>query len=149
MRRAISIVAAAMMLVSCNDPEPRAEPAETAESPLPRWDAPSHYDFVVRSRCGEQNFIGTFRISVKEGKVANVEGLDESATTALKYMSQGEVPSLEDLVGFARRAQTAGADVAEITYDETGGHPVRIDIDYDTSAIDDESCFAVRRYRPR
>lgn len=149
MRRALSVFAAVMVLASCDDAKPRPERAEPSASPLSRWDAPSDYDFVVRSRCGEQSFIGTFRISVRDGEVAEAKGLDESAVLALDYMSRGEVPSLEDLVGFARRAQAEDADVAEVVYDETGEHPIRIDIDYKAKAIDDESCFTIRRYHPR
>jgi hypothetical protein len=142
----LSLIAAAALLLSCEEPQPRSEPAH---SPLPRWDAPSDYDFVVGSRCGEQSFIGTFRISVRNGKVERAEGLDESAASSLTYMSTADVPSLEDLVGFARRAREAGADVAEVVYDEEDGHPTRIDIDYRSAAIDDESCFVVSKYRPR
>lgn len=81
--------------------------------------------------------------------VEGARGLDESAATALNYMSRGEVPTLEDLVELARAAREGGADVAEVSYAEGDGHPRRIELDYNVGAIDDESCFEISRYRPR
>ena len=103
--------------------------------------------FDVRSRCGEQSFIGHFQITVKEGRVVSAKGRDEAARTAVRYMD--EVPTLSDLLDYASRARLADADVAKVVYDKSDGHPKRIDIDYNRNAIDDESCFVITDYRDR
>lgn len=130
--------------------ERRTESAarKPVETPIRAWEEPPDYSFEVRSRCGEQSFIGSFRIEVRDGKVEDAEALDESARAALRYW-KGPLPTLGDLVGYAVEAQDSGAGVARIDYSADGRFPVLIEIDYDNDAIDDESCFSVTELQPR
>ncbi|HEV2755622.1 MAG TPA: META domain-containing protein [Actinomycetota bacterium] len=145
---ALLVVALAAALVACGDEgaPPRTAPSDGEDTAIRPWAAPDDYSFRVRSRCGEQNFIGTFRIVVEDGRVARAEGLDGSAIAALDYMSKEEVPTLSDLLDYAREAEEAGAEVVGVDYDPDDGHPESIEFDYDTNAIDDESCFTVTAY---
>jgi hypothetical protein len=36
------------------------------------------YRFVLQSSCGEQGLIGRFRIAVRDGRVSDAVGLDDS-----------------------------------------------------------------------
>jgi hypothetical protein len=149
-RRLLLLLTIASSLAACADPgglqseESRRviSGSSQKERTIRRWEAPPNYSFRVRSRCGEQAFIGTFRIVVANGEVADAKGLDESGISSLRFM-RGEVPTLADLLGYAVEAQKADADVVEVEYDPSDGHPERIEIDYETNAIDDESCFVV------
>jgi hypothetical protein len=153
MRRSLLLLlAATTFLCACDGTDRPTEGARPAASGTPRaegsirpWEAPPNYSFRVRSRCGEQNFIGTFHIVVRNGAVSDAKGLDGSGAAALRHMD--EVPTLTDLLDYAVVAREADAEVAEVDYDKSDGHPKKIDIDYDTNAIDDESCFVVTDYR--
>jgi hypothetical protein len=155
-RLLLLLLALASSLSACNDlnalPTEKSRQGTSGssrrENPIHKWEAPPDYSFRVRSGCGEQNFIGTFHLVVTNGKVAEAKGLDESGTTALRYL-RDEVPTLVDLHRYAMEAQEADADVVEVDYDPSDGHPQKIEIDYEASAIDDESCFVVTDYRAR
>jgi hypothetical protein len=147
----LSLTATAL-LAGCEDPGPQGtgepltnSPSVSQQSGPGEWDAPPNYEFDVRSSCGEQNFIGSFHIVVKGGKVVRAKGFDQSGRAAIRYM-RDEIPTLVDLHGYALEADASDAEVVEVVYDENDGHPKRIDIDYSVNAIDDESCFVVTDY---
>lgn len=117
------------------------------EGTIRGWKAPRNYSFRVRSRCGEQSFIGTFHIVVANGEIADAKGLDESAVAALRSMGK-DIPTLTDLLDYAVEAEQEDADVVDVVFDESDGHPKKIEIDYDAAAIDDESCFFITDYEP-
>lgn len=146
MRRFLLLLLALTSLSACGDPgDPAIEELRQEEGAIRRWEAPPNYSFRVQSSCGEQSFIGKFHIVVEDGEVADAKGLDESARAALEYTTD-EVPTLTDLLRYAMEAQQAGADDVDVDYDQTDGHPTRIEFDYDTNAIDDESCFVITKY---
>jgi hypothetical protein len=60
-----------------------------------------------------------------------------------------QVPTLSGLLQEARDAEAQGADMAEVIFDESDGHPVTIEIDWDTNATDDEACYQVSQYNGR
>lgn len=110
------------------------------------WQPPADYEFVLESSCGERALIGTFGVVIEDGEVAEAEALDESAESLLTSLGVERVPSLGELLDQASTAREEGADVVDVTTDPSDGHPTRIDIDWDTNAVDDEECYVVSDY---
>lgn len=95
---------ALMSIAGCGDAnEPSAGGSRREEGATSAWDAPSNYSFRVSSKCGEQNFIGTFHIVVRDGEVTEAKGLDESGTNTVESMGD-EIPTLSDLLDYADEA---------------------------------------------
>ena len=142
MRRTLIFLAVALAATSCDNDTSKAtrEPPDTR----PQWSSPDAYTYEVESSCGERSFIGRFRIHVEAGDVRAVTALDQSARAAIDF-SLEEIPTLEILLAEATEAQSAGADRVDIRR-TADGRPRRIEIDYDTGAIDDEACYFVRRF---
>lgn len=109
-----------------------------------RWEVPDSYSYEVASTCGERDFFGHFRISVGDGEVIEVEGLDEFGRASVEYGAK--IPTLEDLIEQAEGASDQGADLVEIEYDSRDGHPTRIEIDYFVNGVDDEACYEIKAY---
>jgi hypothetical protein len=130
---------AAMSLAACGETTRQIEAA-------PAWQEPSHYSYVLESRCGERLLIGRFRITVDGGKVTKAEGLDEPGQRALQGKSESP-PTLGQLVEQLRAARRADAHKAELTTDPADGHPTAITIDPIKNAVDDESCYTITEYR--
>lgn len=150
---------AVMALVSCEPSTPSSPQAEAVPSPrmstiprhmvpVPHWEPPDRYGFVLESSCGERSLNGRFHVVVREGQV-RARALDRSARAFLRYADDtGEdVPALEDLRKEAATASAEGADMVELKADPDDGHPTSIDIDYDEDAIDDEACYVISDYR--
>ncbi|GAA1814491.1 hypothetical protein GCM10009682_39450 [Luedemannella flava] len=115
------------------------------------WAPPPRYAFTLYSSCGERWLIGRFGVTVVNGEVSAVEGLDEPARLAvkdrdLKFLRE-VVPTLSGMAAEAANARANGADVVEVTVDKTDGHLTRVDIDPAKNAIDDESCYTITDYR--
>lgn len=145
-KRFLLILLTLAWLSACGDAgKPATGGSRQGEGATGAWDAPPNYSFQVSSKCGEQNFIGTFHIVVRDGEVAEAKGLDESGTNSVESMGD-EIPTLSDLLDYADEAQRAGADVVEVAYDENDGHPTKIEFDYNLNATDDESCFVINKY---
>lgn len=136
--RAVFAVAT-IVLVSCG----------TAGDPLvgAGWAAPAEYEFVLESSCGERDFLGRYHVVVEGDEVIEARGLDDYATRLLSSDEhRGLVPTLSELLGEVRDAQAQGADVAKVSFDESDGHPVAMEIDWDTDAMDDEACYRVSQF---
>lgn len=103
------------------------------------------YSFEVTSTCGEQAFIGSFQISVRDDEVIEAVGLDQSGRRTLEATGR-DIPTLRDLLKQGLQASSDGAEVVNIEYDDVDGHPRFIEFDYDVEAIDDESCFRITNY---
>jgi len=111
------------------------------------WSAPAEYEFVLESSCGERDFLGRYHVVVEGGEVIEVSGLDDYATRQLSSDEhRGLVPTLSELLGEVSDAQAQGADVAKVTFADSDGHPVAIEIDWDTRAMDDEACYRVSQF---
>lgn len=110
------------------------------------WEEPSSYAYTLNSSEGERNLIGMFRVTVRDGKVAKAVGLDESGRRVVKRLPD-EVPTIGELLTQLEQARHDGADTAEAQY-ATDGHPVRISLDWDANAIDDEALYVVSAYAP-
>ncbi len=110
------------------------------------WAEPSRYSFVLDSRCGERALIGRFAVTVEDGLVSDVQALDGDAEAMLKWEGDGPVPTLGELIVEFDSARSRNADRTEISFDPADGHPILIEIDVSTTAIDDEACYTITEY---
>jgi hypothetical protein len=140
--RRIAALLAVCALAACG--EGTGESAATSS-----WSEPARYTYVLDSQCGERLLIGRFRVTVAEGAVTDVEGLDESARRATESPGiKTQTPTLAQLVKRVADAQAKGAHRASAEFDKADGHPTRAEIDREKNAIDDEECYTVTDYRP-
>ncbi|WP_163508902.1 DUF6174 domain-containing protein [Fodinicola acaciae] len=112
-----------------------------------QWTEPASYAYVLDSTCGERPLFGRFRVEVAGHHVTRATGLDQAGRYAVAHPSHGDpVPTIGGLLAELARARQHGAHVATIDHDPTDGHPVRITIDQNANAIDDEACFSISSY---
>jgi len=154
-RRPAVALALAVALTGCAGQETAgvAATGSPALSPTPSgaasgWQEPARYSYTLESRCGEQQLIGKFRVTVAGGAVTEAKGLDEQGIAALRGTRPDFIPTLRQLVDQVDKARGSGAEVVDIESDPASGHPVRITIDMSKSSIDDESCFTISDYTP-
>ncbi|MER6090058.1 DUF6174 domain-containing protein [Streptomyces bluensis] len=121
------------------------ESAERAVSTAP-WAEPSSYSYTLESSEGERALIGRFRVTVRDGEVVEAIGLDESGKRGVRR-SLGDVPTIGGLLEQWKRARAEGAHAAEVEYADDG-HPVRISLDQEEDAIDDEALYVISDYEP-
>ncbi|WP_369273934.1 DUF6174 domain-containing protein [Streptomyces sp. R11] len=110
------------------------------------WREPAAYTYTLRSGEGERALIGTFRITVRDGAVVRTVGLDDSGRRVTEDIPDA-VPTLGELLKELEQARQDGADKAEAQY-AADGHPVRISLDWEEHAIDDEALYVISAYRP-
>ncbi|MEU4091616.1 DUF6174 domain-containing protein [Streptomyces sp. NPDC026673] len=118
---------------------------DAAAEAVPRWVQPERYSFTLVSEGGERRGIGTFRITVADGKVVEAVGLDESARLAVAGGTR-DLWTLEDLLAELRQARADEADVADAVF-APDGHPTEIHIDGETNSVDDEADYRITEYR--
>lgn len=122
------------------NPEPTTSPSGTT------WKEPDSYVYTLKSTEGERSLIGTFRVTVRDGKVAEAVGLDANSRRVVRQLS-GEVPTIGELLDELEQARRDNADTAEAEY-ASDGHPERISLDWDRNAIDDEALYVISSYAP-
>lgn len=110
------------------------------------WQEPASYTYTLHSSEGERTLIGAFRITVRDGTVVKTIGLDDSGRRVAKDMPDA-VPTMGELLEDLEQARRDGADAAEAEY-ASDGHPVRISLDWEKDAIDDEALYVISAYRP-
>ncbi|MEV7341976.1 DUF6174 domain-containing protein [Streptomyces sp. NPDC093544] len=110
------------------------------------WEEPASYVYTMTSSEGERSLIGTFRVTVLDGKVTAAVGLDDSGRQVVEH-SLSEVPTIGGLLAELERARRDNADKAEAEY-APDGHPVRISLDWESNAIDDEALYVISAYEP-
>ncbi|KUM77137.1 DUF6174 domain-containing protein [Streptomyces curacoi] len=110
------------------------------------WQEPAAYTYTLRSSEGERALIGAFRITVRDGAVAEAVGLDDSGRRVVEGFADA-VPTIGELLDELAQARRDGADTAEAQY-AADGHPVRISLDWEESAIDDEAVYVISAYEP-
>lgn len=118
---------------------PAETPTTTTTGPNvdPRLTGPdAAYTYTFRSSCGERSGLGTSRVTVRHGEVADVEGLDGYSRQTLQ---RDTLPTLDRFRDRAHQAETDGADDVSLRW--TQGHPQELSIDYLTNAVDDELCW--------
>jgi hypothetical protein len=110
------------------------------------WEEPASYTYTLNSTEGERALIGTFRVTVRDGKVAKAVGLDEESRRVVRR-SPGVVPTIGGLLKELAQARRDDADTAEAQY-AADGHPLRITLDRDENAVDDEARYVISAYEP-
>ncbi|MEV6174097.1 DUF6174 domain-containing protein [Streptomyces sp. NPDC051954] len=126
-----------------------SETQVSTSTPAPsetRWEEPASYAYTLTSSEGERSLIGAFRITVRNGKVAEAVGLDESGRRVVKQLP-GDVPTIGELLEELEQARHDRADTAEAKY-AADGHPVLISLDWEENAIDDEARYVISAYEP-
>lgn len=141
--RALSAVATAGALMwaisGCGE-----VPAATTKPSAPAWKEPASYAYTLRSTEGERPLIGTFRVTVRDGKVVKAVGLDDSGRHVVDR-SPHHIPTITDLLQQVEAAREEGADTVDVTH-AADGRPVSIAMDWDEDAIDDEAAYALSDY---
>ncbi|WP_371578695.1 DUF6174 domain-containing protein [Streptomyces sp. NBC_01314] len=120
------------------------EESTTAKGSAPAWKEPSAYRYTLDSGEGERALIGTFEVTVRDGKAVKTVGLDESGRRVVDQKLI-EVPTIAGLLKQAKTAREEGADVVDIEYAKDG-RPTSISIDWDENAIDDEEGYTLGDY---
>ncbi|MFH0516243.1 DUF6174 domain-containing protein [Streptomyces sp. M41] len=110
------------------------------------WREPGSYTYTLLSTGGERSLLGTFRISVRDGAVVDAVGLDDTGRRVAESVPDA-VPTIGGLLAELRQARRDGADRAEAQY-AADGHPVRISLDREENAIDDETLYLIGDYAP-
>ncbi|MFF5481895.1 DUF6174 domain-containing protein [Streptomyces sp. NPDC012935] len=124
-----------------------AEPARsTSAHSRTTWQEPASYTYTLHSSEGERTLIGAFRITVRDGAVVRTVGLDDSGRQVAKDIPDA-VPTMGELLEELEQARRDDADAAEAQY-AADGHPVRISLDWEKDAIDDEALYVISAYRP-
>ncbi|MFF7176788.1 DUF6174 domain-containing protein [Streptomyces pseudovenezuelae] len=127
---------------ACNS-SPSPEPAKES-GPATTWQEPASYAYTLTSTT--QVMAGTFRVDVRDGKVTKTVGLDADSRRQVRDLPR-KVPTIGELLKTLGRARSEGAATAEADY-AADGHPVRITLDWDENAIDDEALYVIDSYRP-
>ncbi|GAA3853476.1 hypothetical protein GCM10023084_04650 [Streptomyces lacrimifluminis] len=127
---------------SASSPTPTSSFSSFGES----WKEPASYVYTLTSSEGERSLVGTFRVTVRDGKVAKAVGLDESGRGAVRRAPE-EVPTIRGLLDQLARAHDEGAHTAEAEY-APEGHPVRITLDPEKDTVDDEQSYVISGYQP-
>jgi hypothetical protein len=93
--------------------------------------------------------LGTFEAQVEEGVVVRIKGLDERSRQAVAGYRPSDFPTLAAMLEKVREARNrADAGAIIVTSDPVDGHPMRIEIDWNANAIDDEECYTVSEFVP-
>lgn len=122
-----------------------ASPESAAENkPKTTWKEPASYAYTLTSTT--QVLAGTFRVKVRDGKVAEAVGLDEDSRRQARDLP-GQVPTIGELLKTLQQARRDNADTAEAEY-AADGHPLRIALDWDKNSIDDEALYVISSYHP-
>ncbi|MEV6837150.1 DUF6174 domain-containing protein [Streptomyces sp. NPDC051133] len=109
-----------------------------------RWKEPASYTYTLTSTSDV--LAGTFRVEVHGGKVTNAVGLDEDSRRQVRD-ARVPVPTIGELLKRLEKARSDGADTAEAQV-AADGHPLRISLDGDKNAIDDEALYVISAYEP-
>ncbi|WP_037672625.1 DUF6174 domain-containing protein [Streptomyces griseus] len=127
-------------LTACGAPVPTAGTAPAR----PAWTEPAAYTYTLTSSAGERALIGAFRVTVRDGEVVRATGLDEDSRRVVAE-SPGAIPTLAGLLAELDEARHDRADVTRARY-ATDGHPLRIEVDRDENATDDEARYVISAY---
>ncbi|MFF2514354.1 DUF6174 domain-containing protein [Streptomyces sp. NPDC058086] len=115
-----------------------------ANEPKTTWEEPASYAYTLTSTT--QVLAGTFRVKVRDGRVTEAVGVDADSRRQAQELP-AEVPTIGELLRRLRKARSEDADTAEADY-AADGRPVRISLDWDKNAIDDEALYVISSYEP-
>lgn len=116
-----------------------------AKARAARWSEPDRYSFRLLSESGERSGLGQYRITVEDGKVVKMIGLDEQARRTVEENPR-DVPTLGGLLTKVQEAHAGQADVAHATF-AADGHPTEVHIDWQKNSVDDEADYFITEYR--
>ncbi|MEU2582068.1 DUF6174 domain-containing protein [Streptomyces avermitilis] len=138
--------AALLAALSCATTACGSTSADSAEANKPKstWVEPVSYSYTLTSNT--QVLAGTFQVKVRDGKVAEVVGLDEDSRRQVRDLP-AQVPTIGKLLKTLAQARSEDADTADADY-AADGHPVRISLDWDKNSIDDEALYTISAYEP-
>ncbi len=102
------------------------------------------YRYTLDSTCGENALAGRYRVTVVDGRVSEVDPLDEQGLSPDRLLEV--VPTIATLVDRAT-GPDAGA-VRTITFDPATGVLRTLELDPVPTAVDDEECFEITNYTP-
>lgn len=125
---------------ACGSGEPKSATAPTRTT----WQEPESYAYTLTSTT--QVLAGTFRVEVRDGQVTEAVGVDEDSRRQARELP-GEVPTIGELLKRLAKARSDNAHIAKAEY-ATDGHPLRITLDWDQNAIDDEALYVISSYKP-
>ncbi|NKY40838.1 DUF6174 domain-containing protein [Cellulomonas septica] len=135
------------VLSGCGD-EPPSGPVPGAAEARERWadGGVDSYAFALTSSCGERLLIGSYRVTVTDGAVTAVEGLDEVGRRIAGEAQDltAEIPTIDTLLD--RVVDADASTVPEATFDD-GGVPTAVTFD-PSPGIDDEECYTVADVQP-
>lgn len=134
---AVATLVGASTLTACS-----ADPSPTVTAPAAPTLAPS-YSYTLASSCGERAMYGTFSLTVDEGAVAAVEGLDTVGIREAAGLPLETFPTIETLT-----ARAASDDPAEASYDPDTGMLTKVVFDPVPQGVDDEECYVISDYTP-
>jgi hypothetical protein len=136
----LAVTTIALFLSACSLDRPAsASPPSVASSPA-AWQEPDSYSFVFEGYCGWQAG-GRFRVDVKDGRVVSVVGPADRPKVSL-----ASVLTLAEILARAADAEAQGDGEVKIRVDRDDGHPVSVEIDWLSDAIDDEECYEISDY---
>ncbi|MFI9809122.1 DUF6174 domain-containing protein [Streptomyces sp. NPDC052301] len=138
---AVAVTGALMCLVTACGAE--TSTGAGAQRPVV-WEEPVSYAYTLTSTSDV--LAGSFRVEVHHGKVTKVVGLDEDSRRQVRE-PRVRVPTIGELLKRLDEARSGGADTAEAEV-AADGHPVRISLDRDTNAVDDEALYLISAYGP-
>ncbi|MEE1758124.1 DUF6174 domain-containing protein [Streptomyces sp. SP18BB07] len=110
----------------------------------PAWKEPASYTYTLRSTEGERPLIGTFEVTVRDGKVVKAVGLDDSGRSVVDRTPH-HIPTIADLLKEAETARKEGADKVDVSY-AADGRLVTLSIDWEENGIDDEAAYELSAY---
>lgn len=119
-------------------------PVESAAASAPAWTEPANYTFVVDRKCGDQESLGKYRVSVADRQVAGTERIDGKTASGEEEI---EVPTLGGLLELAQTATDDGAD-AVTKFDAADGHPIEVSLNRAEEATGGADCFLISEYTP-
>lgn len=108
------------------------------------WKEPASYVYTLTAH--EQALPGTFRVTVRDGRVTEAVGLDDSGRAVVEQ-GLDRIPKIGDLLDRWENARNEHAHTAELEH-AADGHPSRIILDGDENAIDDEAEYVISSYEP-
>ncbi|AZQ33224.1 hypothetical protein EJ357_06975 [Streptomyces cyaneochromogenes] len=147
---AAALIAGMVWVTAACGGETSPEPAEgtspkgTTTQSNATWNEPASYVYTLTSN--EQALAGSFRVTVRDGKVTKAVGLDDSSREVVER-GPGQIPKIGDLLDRLEKARHEQADTADVEY-AADGHPLRIILDWDENSIDDEAKYVISSYEP-
>jgi hypothetical protein len=143
--RAVLIGGLIGTVAACGTETPVSPAAQSAPGRGPGiWQEPAAYTCTLRSSEGERSLLGTFRISVRDGVVVRAVGLDDAGRRAVESAPDA-ASTLGEHLAELEPARRDDADTAEAEY-AADGHPVRIELDGEETAVDDEARSVITAY---